>query len=78
MFFDDNKASVRTIEDNNKPIGRIFENSFVKEIFLSGISDYQQASNLAEQVRLMFYKAKKLLEKENANYKKRNTHLDIF
>ncbi|MBW1617008.1 MAG: hypothetical protein JRJ49_10890 [Deltaproteobacteria bacterium] len=65
----DNKASVTTIKDNKKLIGRVFENRLVKEIFLSGISDYQNASSLAEHTRLMFYKAKRILEKENADLK---------
>ncbi|MBW1649437.1 MAG: hypothetical protein JRJ44_01930 [Deltaproteobacteria bacterium] len=67
VSFNDNKASIKTIKDNNKPIGRVFENRLVKEIFLSGISDYQQAESLEKQVSLMFYKARKILAKENAN-----------
>jgi len=66
---DINKSFIKTIEYDNKLVGRIFENQLFKEIFLSGISDYKNASSLAEQASLMFYKAKRILKKENADIK---------
>ncbi len=58
------EIDIKNIEHDGKNVGRSFETPFFKEIFLSGISDYEKAYSLYEHASFMFYKAKEILEKE--------------
>jgi enamine deaminase RidA (YjgF/YER057c/UK114 family) len=70
ISFDPAKADVKAIEYNKKPVGKIFETKAFKEIFLSGISDYKKSDSPKEQASFMFYKVKKILEKEGCDIDK--------